>query len=117
MLSREAALRFAEAAATWLEEREPRAWLNQSIFITREGGKYAVHPRKDGVALLEKARLKAATEGLLELEHDITRGIDVVKSTAPIDVPVVVFIEKADGAVDMGVITLSLPFKKKPGLA
>lgn len=113
MLNQRTALRLAEAAAKWLATRDLRQWLNQAIVVTTEAGKHFVCPREQALALLDKAREKAVAKGLPDLERDIAAGIDVVKGTAPIDVPVVVFLERDGGEVEMGVFTLALPMKAK----
>ncbi|MBI4951127.1 MAG: hypothetical protein HY908_03775 [Myxococcales bacterium] len=112
MLTQAVALRFAEAAAGWLRAREPGAWLERAIFVTSDDGRRAVLARREVVALLEKARDHARDTARAALEREIAAGIDVVKAAAPVDVPVVVFLEREDGAVELGVLTLALPTKK-----
>jgi len=112
MLTQGAAVRFAEKAARWLQVREPADWLTRAIVVTSEEGKRAVVERQEAVALLEKARAKAAHDGLGELAREIVAGMDVVKAAAPIEVPVIIFVEKKDAPPEMGVITLALPTKK-----
>lgn len=113
MLSQRTALRLAEATAKWLGDRDPRQWLNQAIVVTTDAGKHFVCPRAQALEVLLKAQEKAAAKGMTELERDIAGGMDIVKATAPIDVPVVVFIEREGGEVEMGVFTLALPMKAK----
>ncbi|HTJ83813.1 MAG TPA: hypothetical protein VL400_18970 [Polyangiaceae bacterium] len=113
MLTQGAAMRFAEAAAGWLRTREPGAWLSRAFFVTTDGGKRTVLARTEAVSLLEKARAKAHAEARTELEREIAAGIDVIKAAAPIEVPVVVFLEKDGGLIEMGVLTVALPTKKK----
>ncbi|MBL9028746.1 MAG: hypothetical protein JNL21_41520 [Myxococcales bacterium] len=109
MLSQGAAMRFAEAAARWLEVRAPAEWLALALVLTKEGGKPAIMPRAEAVSLLEKARALAASKQRTGLTADIAAGIDVVKAAAPIEVPLVVFIEREGGEVEMGVLRLALP--------
>jgi len=65
------------------------------------------------VEILEQARAHAASTRRPQLALEIAGGIDIIKATAPIDVPLVVFVERESGEVDMGVITLSLPVETK----
>jgi len=85
-------MRIAEAGAGWLRRREPTAWL--------------------ALAIMEKARSKAAASGRAELERDLARGIDLIKAAAPIEVPVAIFFERPDGEIETGVITLRLPVER-----
>ena len=112
MLTQGAAVRFAEKAAGWLQVRDPVDWLTRAIVVTSEEGKRAVVDRHEAVALLEKARAKAVHDGLPTLAQEIVAGMDVVKAAAPIEVPLIIFVEKKDAAPEMGVITLALPTKR-----
>ena len=108
-------MRYAEAAARWLPLREPSAWLALALVLTKEGGKPAIMPRADAVALLQKALALAATKGRDALAAEISAGIDLIKASAPIEVPLLVFLEREGGEVEMGVLRLSLPAaSKKP---
>lgn len=113
MLSQSAALKIAEAAAGWLTRRQPRQWLEQAIIVRRYDGSYAVVAREQSLDVLDKARRHAEATGRAELAQDIASGIDIIKATAPIDVPLIVFVERPGGVIDMGVITLSLPVETK----
>jgi hypothetical protein len=117
MLSQGAAMRLAEAGAAWLRLREPAAWLKLALVLTKADGKPAVMERTAAVGLLEKARGLALAKGREELAEEISAGVDVVKAAAPVEVPLVVFIERDGGEVEMGVLRLTLPRpagKKKP---
>lgn len=102
-------MRFAEAGARWLRLREPSAWLTLALVLTKEDRRPAVMERAEAVSVLEKARALATTQGRGELSAEIAAGIDVLKAAAPIEVPLVVFVERDGGEVEMGVLRLTLP--------
>lgn len=113
MLSQGAAMRLAETAAQWLRRRPPKEWLTLAIVVIRDDGTHHVATRADAVAMFEKAQAKAASEGRAELARDVATGIDMIKAAAPVEVPVAIFFERADGVFETGVITLRLPIGGK----
>lgn len=102
-------MRFAESAARWLERREPKAWLTLAIFVRSDDGKHTVLPREQAVSLLEKARAHAVATDRAELARELSTGLDLVKAAAPVEVPLIVFLEAEGGEVSFGVLTLALP--------
>jgi hypothetical protein len=116
MLTQGAAMRFAEAAAGFLPRREPKEWLTRALLLRTEDGEPAVLGRTEAIAVLEKTRAHAKNTDQPELERDIAAGIDVIKAAAPVEVPVIVFLE-VEGEVSFGVFTLGLPgaARTKPG--
>lgn len=102
-------MRLAETAAQWLRRRPPRDWLTRAILVIRDDGTHHVTTRPDAVAMFEKAKAKAALEARDELARDLAAGIDLIKAAAPVEVPVAIFFERADGVFETGVITLRLP--------
>lgn len=102
-------MRFAEVGAACLRLREPAAWLELALFITKENERPKVLGRAETVLLLAKARELAAAKERHDLVLEISAGIDVLKAAAPIEVPLVVFIERDEGEVEMGVLRLTLP--------
>lgn len=115
MLSADLALKLANLAGPWLRKREPSAWLAMAIVVTSEQGKHVVLPRAEATQLVEKARALARTLGRADIEAELSAALDLIKGSAPIEVPLVAMIETEGGGLDSGVIFLRLPLGQRQG--
>lgn len=113
MLSADLALKLANLAGPWLRKREPSAWLTMAIVVTSEQGKHAVLPRAEAAALVEKARMLAHTLGRADIEAELSAALDLIKGSAPVEVPLVAMIETEGGGLDTGVLFLRLPLGQR----
>jgi hypothetical protein len=113
MLSADLALKLANLAGPWLRKREPSAWLAMAIVVTSEQGRHVVLPRVDASTLVDKARALAHTKGRADIEAELSAALDLIKGSAPIEVPLVVMIERDGGGLESGVLFLRLPLGQR----